>query len=147
VRARVPGAELVLAGWGLDGMGVNAGAGVRVIGSVARSVDALAEASVLAFPCPATSGPKVKVIEALAYGVPAVTTEYGVEGIWLGQGEGAVVADRAGFAAALSATLADPEERQRLAATGRAAVAANHSGVAAAQHRVAVCAERFGLTV
>jgi hypothetical protein len=58
-----------------------------------------------------------------------------------------VVADRTGFAAALSATLADPERRYRLAATGRAAVAANHSGVAAAQHRVAVCAEHFGLTV
>jgi glycosyltransferase involved in cell wall biosynthesis len=147
VRARVPGAELVLAGWGLDRMGVNAGPGVRVIGSVRRSVDALAQASVLAFPCPPTSGPKVKVIEALAHGVPVVTTEYGVEGIWLNRGEGAVVADRTGFAAALSATLADPERRYRLAATGRAAVAANHSGVAAAQHRVAVCAEHFGLTV
>ncbi len=147
VRTRVTGAELVLAGWGLDAMGVNPGAGVRVIGSVARSVDALAQASVLAFPCPPTSGPKVKIIEALAYGVPAVTTEYGVEGVWLGSGEGAVVADRAGFAAALSATLADPAERQRLGSTGRAAVVANHSGVAAARQRVAACAEHFGLTV
>jgi len=147
VRANVAGAELVLAGWGLDRMGVSPGDGVRVIGSVARSVDALAQASVLAFPCPPTSGPKVKVIEALAYGVPVVTTEYGVEGIWLNEGEGAVVADRQGFAAALSATLADPERRQRLAATGRAAVATNHSGAAAARHRVSACAERFGLPV
>jgi glycosyltransferase involved in cell wall biosynthesis len=147
VRARVAGAELVLAGWGLDRMGVSPGQGVRVIGSVARSVDALALASVLAFPCPPTSGPKIKVIESLAHGVPVVTTEYGVEGIWLNEGEGAVVADREGFADALSSTLADGERRHHLAATGRAAVAANHSGVAAARHRVAACAEHFGLPV
>jgi glycosyltransferase involved in cell wall biosynthesis len=147
VRSRVPGAQLVLAGWGLDEMGVTSGDGVRVIGSVARSVDALREASVLAFPCPPTSGPKVKVLEALAHGVPAVTTPFGVEGLWLRPGEGAVVSERPQFAAALAALLADPDRRRALAATGRAAMVSNHSGRAAAQARVAACASYFGLPV
>jgi len=147
VRERVPAAELVLAGWGLERMGVTSGFGVRVIGSVARSVDALAEASVLAFPCPPTSGPKTKVLEALSYGVPVVTTAYGVEGLLLGAGGGAVVADRATFADALVDLLLDPARRRQLAATGRAAMLANHSGRAAARARVDVCAARFGLPV
>jgi glycosyltransferase involved in cell wall biosynthesis len=147
VRPRVPGAELVLAGWGLDRMGVSPGPGVRVVGSVARSIDALAEASVLAFPCPPTSGPKTKVLEALSYGLPVVTTEYGVEGLWLERGEGAVVTDRAGFGAALADLLVDPERRRELATTGRAAMVTNHSGQAAARARVAVCARAFGLPV
>jgi glycosyltransferase involved in cell wall biosynthesis len=147
VRARVAGAELILAGWGLDRMGVAPGPGVRAIGSVARSVDALSEASVLAFPCPPTSGPKIKVIEALSFGLPVVTTEYGVEGVWVDEGEGAVVADRAGFAAALSAVLEDPERRRHLGSTGRAAMVGNHSAEAVARTRVATCAEFFGLKV
>jgi glycosyltransferase involved in cell wall biosynthesis len=145
VRARVPGAELVLAGWGLDRMGVTSGAGVRVIGSVARSVDALAEGAVFAFPCPPTSGPKTKVLEALSFGVPVVTTTFGVEGLWLNAGEGAVVATREGFADALASLLTDEERRRHLATTGRAAMLANHSGQAAARARVAVCASKFGL--
>jgi glycosyltransferase involved in cell wall biosynthesis len=147
IRAGVPGAELVLAGWGLDRMGVAAGNGVRLVGSVERSVDALQEASVLAFPCPPTSGPKIKVLEALAYGVPVVTTSYGVEGLWLGEGEGAVVSGAPEFASALIALLKDPERRRHLATTGRAAMVANHSGPAAARARVEVCAARFGLPV
>jgi glycosyltransferase involved in cell wall biosynthesis len=147
VRQRVPAAELVLAGWGLDRMGVSSGAGVRVIGSVAHSVDALSEASVLAFPCPPTSGPKTKVLEALSYGLPVVTTSYGVEGLWLGPGEGAVVADKSAFASAIADLLADPERRRHLAVTGRAAMLAHHSGRAAARARVEVCAARFGLPV
>ena len=146
VRGRVPGAQLVLAGWGLDEMGVTSGAGVRVIGSVARSADALAEASVFAFPCPPTSGPKTKVLEALSYGVPVVTTEYGIEGLWLKAGDGAVVASRAQFADALASMLTDEERRRHLATTGRAAMLAHHSGPAAARARVAVCAAAFGLS-
>ncbi|MCU1451724.1 MAG: glycosyl transferase group 1, partial [Acidimicrobiales bacterium] len=147
VRSRVPGAELVLAGWGLESVGVTSGDGVRVIGSVTRSIDALSTASVLAFPCPPTSGPKIKVLEALAYGVPVVTTTYGVEGLWLKPGEGAVVTERSQFAATLAALLTDPERRRDLAATGRAAMIANHSGRSAARARVAACATHFGLPV
>ena len=146
VVATTPGAELVLAGWGLDRMGVNAGPGVRVIGSVKHSVDALSEASVLAFPCPPTSGPKTKVLEALSYGLPVVTTEFGVEGLWLEHGQGAVVTGREGFASALASLLADPDRRHVLASNGRAAMVANHSGVAAARARVSACASAFGLS-
>ena len=137
----------MLAGRGLERMNVSAESGVRLIGSVSRSVDALQEASVLAFPCPPTSGPKVKVLEALAYGVPVVTTTFGVEGLWLDAGEGAVVAGIPDFATALTALLLDPERRRHLATTGRAAMVANHSGPTAARAVVQVCAAEFGLPV
>jgi glycosyltransferase involved in cell wall biosynthesis len=136
VLARVPTATLVLAGWGLDRLRIDAPPRTRVLGSVARAADALAEASVLAFPCPPTSGPKVKVVEALAHGRPVVTTPAGVEGLRLGPDDGAVVAGPATFAAALAALLGDDERRARLAVDGRTAVLAAHAPRAAARARV-----------
>ena len=81
VRERVPAAHLLLAGWGLDDMGVGSIPGVELVGAVPTVADALSMASVFAFPCPPSSGPKVKVLEALAHGVPVVTNEYGAEGL------------------------------------------------------------------
>jgi glycosyltransferase involved in cell wall biosynthesis len=137
VRAAAPAAKLVLAGWGLDALGIAEANGVEVLGSVARAVDALAHAAVLAFPCPPTSGPKVKVLEAVSYGLPVVTTPSGAEGLVLGPDEGAVVTGVADFAAALAALLNDPERRHRIGMTGRDAALAHHSPRAAARARVA----------
>jgi glycosyltransferase involved in cell wall biosynthesis len=137
VRAEVPSARLVLAGWGLDAMGVPPVAGVEVIGAVARAEDALARAAVLAFPCPPTSGPKVKVLEALGFGVPVVTTPAGAEGLVLAPDDGVVVTGEATFAAALAAVLRDPERRATLGSRGRAAALAHHSPRAAARARLA----------
>ncbi|MCU1378445.1 MAG: hypothetical protein JWN29_1428 [Acidimicrobiales bacterium] len=136
VRQRVPGAELVVAGRGGEQLAIGTIPGVRVVGEVARSVDLLAELAVLAFPCPPTSGPKVKVLEAVAHGLPVVTTPAGVEGLHL-DGGGAVVRDLAGWADALVGVLRDPAARAGLASAGRAAVAAHHAPVPAARARLA----------
>lgn len=132
VRDRVPGAELLLAGRGCPDVRA---AGVTVLGEVPRAHDAFAEAAVLAFPCPPTSGPKTKVLEALAAGLPVVTTPAGAEG--LAAQDGCVVASEPGFAGALADLLADPGRRAGLAVAGRALVEERHSPQAAAAARLA----------
>ncbi|MBW8801353.1 MAG: glycosyltransferase [Streptomyces sp.] len=135
VRQRVPGAELLLAGRGCPSVHAD---GVRVLGEVPRAVDAFAEAAVLAFPCPPTSGPKTKVLEALAAGLPVVTTEAGAEG--LVRPDGCWTTTRASFADVLATALADGQARAAAAEAGRALVAAHHSPAAAAAARLAALA-------
>jgi glycosyltransferase involved in cell wall biosynthesis len=143
VRARVKDARLLLAGWGLGAVGP--GDGVEVLGVPAGSRDVLARASVMPFPCPDSSGPKVKVIEALSQGLPVVTTEPGVEGLLLdGRDSGAVVVPRSGFAAALADLLSDPERRVALGRRGRKAMEVRHAPVPAARDRVAVITRLLG---
>ncbi|HVV37382.1 MAG TPA: glycosyltransferase [Acidimicrobiales bacterium] len=141
VRDAVPGARLLLAGRGLETMGVGTLAGVEQVGAVRRPADVLGRAAVVAYPCPGTSGPKVKVVEALAYGVPVVTTPAGVEGLHVAPEDGPVVADEHRFADALVALLRDPARRAALAARGHPAVAATHAPLPAARARVTALGE------
>jgi hypothetical protein len=132
VRAQVPGAELLLAGRGCPEVRAD---GVRVLGEVPRAVDAFAEAAVLAFPCPPTSGPKTKVLEALAAGLPVVTTDAGAEGI--ADPTVCITAGLQGFSAALATALRDDAGRAALSTRGRDVIARHHSPAAAAAARVA----------
>ena len=134
VRDAVPGARLLLAGRGLDAMRVGTIAGVEQVGEVGVPADVLGRAAVVAYPCPGTSGPKVKVIEALAHGVAALTTPAGVEGLGVAPDDGpAVDRRRADFAAALIALLRDPARRAEMAQRGRPAVVAAHAPEVAAR--------------
>ena len=135
VAAQVTGSTLVLAGRGLEA-GASMGDRVRVIGPVPSAQDALALGSVLAFPCPPSSGPKVKVIEAMSYGLPVVTTPFGAEGVWAETDQAIVVTDEAGFAAGLADLLANEERRAALAVAGRAAVVAHHASEPAARAKI-----------
>jgi glycosyltransferase involved in cell wall biosynthesis len=126
----VPGARLLLAGRG--GAHVQA-RGVSWLGEVADADELLAQAAVLAFPCPDTSGPKVKVLEAVAKGVPVLTTPAGVEGL---AGEGVEVSGLAGFGAALNRLLADPGRRAAQAEQARIGFAAVHAPGPAARARM-----------
>jgi glycosyltransferase involved in cell wall biosynthesis len=133
IVAAVPDATLLLAGRGMTA--VPGGPGIEYVGVVPHARDVLARAAVFAFPCPPTSGPKMKILDALANGVPVVTTAAGVEGID-GADSAAVVADLAGFTDALIAVLRDAGRRAELAKTGRAAVLAHHTPAAAAAARL-----------
>jgi hypothetical protein len=133
VRARVPGATLVVAGRGAPE--VSPTTGVQVIGAVERTVDAMADAAVLAFPCPPTSGPKMKVLDACAAGLPVVTTASGVEGLDVPDDAVAVSAD-ADYLEVLADVLADVTRRTTMATTARAAVLAHHAPDVAARARV-----------
>lgn len=138
VRQRVPGARLILAGRGR--LPVGTVAGVEFIGPVGRSVDVLTEVAVLAFPCPPTSGPKVKVLEAMGAGVAVVTTAAGVEGITGGEAC-AVVTDVGRFGETLAETLSDAARRVALAGAARSRVEADHAPRPAARRRLEALAE------
>lgn len=131
VRRQVPSARLLLAGRGHRPSG--APEGVTWLGEVPRSCDLLAQVAVLAFPCPATSGPKMKTLDALGHGVPVVTTQAGAEGVH--PNDGLLVTDD--LVRTLVDVLKDPERRREQAVAARAAMQEHHAPQVAARARVA----------
>jgi glycosyltransferase involved in cell wall biosynthesis len=110
VRRRVPKARLVVAGRGTEKLGLSSASGVECIGEVPSGAAFLRGLSLLLFPLPRGSGMKVKVLEALAVGLPIVTTTAGAEGI--DANPGVVVTDEtAGLVEAASSILLDQHER------------------------------------
>ncbi len=136
VREAVPGTRLVVVGDGPDRASLEAlAAQLGLAGSViftglrpdARRILALAQ--VLAVSS-ASEGQPLAVLEALAAGVPVVSTPVSGMRDLLGTGAGTVV-DRPGdLAEALIAVLRDPEGRARMGTIGRALVAERHSAAA-----------------
>ena len=125
VRRTLPDARLRVAGRGMDGL-VSAGEGIAVEGAVPSARDFMHGIAVLVFPLERGSGMKVKTLEALAAGVPVVTTAAGAEGI--AGDEGLVVAeDDAGLAAAAARILRDDGERRERARAARAAFERRYS--------------------
>ena len=128
LRRRRPEAQLLIAGRRLD-PGRFPGAdqpGVRWVGAVERAAEFIRGLAVLLYPLPAGSGLKVKVLEALALGVPVVTTPEGAEGLASTQGVMVAEDDRE-LAAAAAQLLADPKLRQRLSAEARENFLRHHS--------------------
>ncbi len=101
--------------------------GLRVTGAVPDVRPYLARAAVYVVPMRMGSGSRLKVLEALAAGVPIVSTRLGLEGI-AGDPRGhALLAETpAAFADAVLRLLVDPGLGTRLAARGRALVEARH---------------------
>jgi glycosyltransferase involved in cell wall biosynthesis len=133
VRGRVPNARLLLAGRHLGvGLPATAPDGVEILGEVGDPLEVLEQAAVMAFPSPSSSGPKIKVLEAMAYGVPVVTTEWGVEGI-RGAGDVVAVAPPGSFGDRLAGVLADPTLRATMARGGRAAIVEHHAPIPVAK--------------
>jgi glycosyltransferase involved in cell wall biosynthesis len=130
VRRRVPDARLVVAGRGTDRLGLSAEENVQCLGEIPSAAEFLRGLSVLLFPLERGSGMKVKVLEAIASGVPVVTTPAGAEGI--AAGEGVVIEeDDSALAAATAQLLGNADERVRRGAAGRAAFEAGYSPVPA----------------
>ncbi len=77
-------------------------------------------ARALVVPLRVGGGTRLKILEALARGVPVVTTSLGCEGLGLRSGQDVLVADDAeAFAACVDRLLADDELCRSLAAQGR----------------------------
>ena len=88
--------------------------------------------SVLLFPPVGGSGTKVKVLEALASGLPVVTNAIGAEGI--AANDGVVVAEGVEeLSSAAVSILRDPEERRQRGAAALQAFKDGHTPQAAAQ--------------
>jgi glycosyltransferase involved in cell wall biosynthesis len=80
----------------------------------------LHQSGVLAVPLRVGGGSRLKILEALATGLPVVTTTVGVEGLRLSGGEHCAVADTAeAFAAALTESIRRPAAAAEMAARGR----------------------------
>jgi len=93
---------------------------ISVTGYVADPRPYLEQTAALIVPVRAGGGMRVKILEALARGLPIVSTTIGYEGIALTPGEHLLVGDTpADFAAALVQLLRDPGLGRSLAAAGR----------------------------
>jgi len=129
VWSEQPNATLTLVGAGLDDLGSGALLGdprVQALGFVEdlRAVYSRARCAVV--PLRLGGGTPLKLLEALAYGLPAIATARATAGLAVRDGEHCLIADGAGaFAAALCRVLRDgaPE----LGARGRALVAQRYS--------------------
>jgi glycosyltransferase involved in cell wall biosynthesis len=125
VWAELPDARLALVGAGLE-QPPSDDPRVEALGFVERLPDAYASASCAVVPLLQSGGTPLKLIEALAYGLPVITTTLAASGLALRDGEHCLLADSAAaFAAALVRVLRDgaPE----LARGGRELVAESYS--------------------
>jgi glycosyltransferase involved in cell wall biosynthesis len=114
VLERRPDARLLLAGFGMEREAfphLPDLPGVEWRGTVPSATEFLRQLGVLLYPLGRGSGAKIKVLEALALGVPIVTTPDGAEGI--GSRDGLVVdTDDDALAAATIALLGDAAARK-----------------------------------
>jgi len=128
VRSSVPAARFRIIGsnaWGyvMDTTALAECPGVTVDGFVADLASVYARATVVVAPLRFGAGMKGKVCEAMAAGVPVVTTTVGAEGICAVPGRDLLVADDpAGFAGAVVAVLVDGSMAASVGAAGAAAV-------------------------
>ena len=118
VQKVVPDARLQIAGRGTSSL-VDHIAGVETLGAVPSAGAFLRGLSLLLFPLERGSGMKVKVLEAIASGVPIVTTPSGAEGIETNDGV-VVESEPERLAEAAAALLRDEDERRERGAAARA---------------------------
>jgi len=94
--------------------------GVNVVGYVEDLTSILRNAALMIVPLRAGGGMRVKILQALAQGMPIVTTSLGAEGIALTHGKDALIADRpVDFAAAIADVLSDRVLADRLGRNAR----------------------------
>ena len=128
ILAREPGARLAVAGsdpppdHGLAGHAAH----LDILGYVEDVREPLARYAVFVCPILSGSGVRVKLLEAFAAGIPAVSTTMGAEGLARRQGEFCLLADRpAEFASRVLELFENPEKGAEMAARARAEVEAN----------------------
>jgi len=93
---------------------------IQVLGYVEDLEPHFRSASVFVVPVLSGSGMRVRILEALARGVPMVTTPVGLEGVDAEDGEEVLVADgEEDFASAVVRLAGDTDLQQRLAVNGR----------------------------
>jgi sugar transferase (PEP-CTERM/EpsH1 system associated) len=114
--------------------------GVTVTGSVPDIRPYLARSSLLAVPLRLGGGTRLKIAEALAAGVPVVSTPIGAQGLAVEHGRHLLLAETpTAFAAAIQQLLAAPSYGQQLAKAGRQLVESQYSWAALGAQFVAAC--------
>jgi len=95
-------------------------ASIHVTGYVTDPAEYLRMAGVMIVPLRAGGGMRVKILNAMAQGLPIVTTTLGCEGISVEPGRDVLIADTpADFAQAVLSLLSQPELAQKLGENGR----------------------------
>ncbi|HVO57233.1 MAG TPA: glycosyltransferase [Dongiaceae bacterium] len=124
VRAGLPGLKLFVAGNGCAPEPDSEDGSIVFLGRVANLATVLHERLAMVSPVRFGTGINTKNLQALAHGLPVVTTTIGAEGLGLQHQRHALIADdAAGFAHAIERVCTDPNLRQRLAGEGRRLVA------------------------
>ncbi len=107
----------------------------------------LAGAGMLAVPLRIGGGSRLKILEALAAGLPVVTTTIGVEGLHLLKDEQVTIADSpADFARSILAGMHDPETLRQQGERGRQTVVSRYDWSGLADKLEAVWLEAVGMT-
>lgn len=108
---------------GKEVQSLGAQASVDVIGPVDSTEPYYQEADCVVVPIRAGSGTRIKILEAMSFGVPVISTTIGAEGIVSESGEVALLADEPDeFAQACSLLRRSPAVRTRLSAAAKAFV-------------------------
>ncbi|WP_395747308.1 glycosyltransferase family 4 protein [Prosthecobacter sp.] len=119
---------------------------VEVTGTVEDVQPCVHRCHAIAIPLVAGGGTRIKIYEAMAMGVPVVSTTIGAEGLEVSHGEDILLADEPqAFAAALVALARDSALREKLAAHARRAVESRHSWAAATRRFMELCAHALPL--
>jgi glycosyltransferase involved in cell wall biosynthesis len=128
VTSRVPSAHLYIVGWqAIEAVGYLAGPKIQVVGPVEDVRPWLSRATVFISPVHSGGGTRMKNLEALAAGLPLVTTSLGAEGLAEPPGSCYLVADDAsGFAEAVITLLSNPDRRRQLGRAGREMIERAH---------------------
>ncbi|HEY5975562.1 MAG TPA: glycosyltransferase family 4 protein, partial [Geobacteraceae bacterium] len=140
VRVLEPAAELLLAGRGMERLAA-AGlpAGVTSLGDPPDVPTCFAMADGLLVPLRVGGGTRLKVLEAMAAGLPVVTTARGSEGLVVRDGEQLLIADTPQlFSEAAVRLLQDRHLSSRLATSGRRLVEGQYDWQVLAQQVVSV---------
>lgn len=130
IRARVPSATLLVGGWNSDRYLQRwfPLEGAELLGPVERPEDFFGRISVLLYPPPRGSGMKIKVLEALAYGVPVISNAEGLEGLRFEEGHSVIRAESDhDIVRDTSELLLNPILRQSLRDAGRQLIEREHS--------------------
>ena len=121
IRQTHPDAELWLVGRNPDAhILALRGPGIQVTGEVPDMLPHLQAATLYVAPLTTGAGTRTKLLEAMAAGLPIITSHIGIEGIEAIDGRDLVIADGArATSGAVSRLLSAPQERQRLGLAAR----------------------------
>jgi glycosyltransferase involved in cell wall biosynthesis len=146
VHAARPQARMLIAGRNpppaLVAEAASSGMNWHFTGSVDDIRPYLHEGDISLIPLRVGSGTRLKAFEAIANGLPVVSTTLGVEGLGLVPDEHFLAADTdAAFADAILALLADTPRRVAMAQAGRALLEARYSWAVIARQFETICLE------
>jgi glycosyltransferase involved in cell wall biosynthesis len=136
IRQKMAGVTLVIAGDKPvpEVLRLGRDKAITVTGYVADIRPFLAEASVFIAPLRMGSGTRLKILNAMAMGIPVVSTSIGMEGIAAQDGMNISIADKPGdFADSVLRILSDQVLQKSLAAKGRKLVQESYSCQAVAR--------------